>query len=84
MAWRGWLPLQPCRFWSRRRARSVPLAERVPRHGIELLVAGGLAYTVGIVFFALGYGFGYAYALWHAFVVAGSLWHFFAVLIYAR
>lgn len=62
---------------------AVPLAEHVPRHGIELLVAGGLAYTVGIVFFALGSSFRYAHALWHAFVVAGSVCHFFAVLGYA-
>lgn len=60
-----------------------PLAERVSRHGIELLVAGGLAYTVGIVFFALDSRFRYAHALWHAFVVAGSVCHFFAVLGYA-
>lgn len=62
---------------------AVPLAEHVPRRGIELLVAGGLAYTVGIVFFALGSRFRYAHALWHAFVVAGSVCHFFAVLGYA-
>jgi hemolysin III len=62
---------------------AVPLAEHVPRHRIELLVAGGLAYTVGIVFFALGSSFRYAHALWHAFVVAGSVCHFFAVLGYA-
>jgi len=62
---------------------AVPLAEHVPRHGIELLVARGLAYTVGIMFFALGSSFRYAHALWHAFVVAGSVCHFFAVLVYA-
>lgn len=63
---------------------AVPLVEHVPRHVIELLVAGGLAYTVGIVFFALGSRFRYAHALWHAFVVAGSVCHFLAVLGYAN
>lgn len=61
----------------------VPLSEHVPRQGIQLLVAGGLSYTVGVVFFALGSRFRYAHALWHTFVVMGSVCHFFAVLSYA-
>jgi hemolysin III len=32
---------------------AVPLVERVPAAGVALLVAGGLAYTAGVVFFAL-------------------------------
>jgi hemolysin III len=60
-----------------------PLAERVPLLCVQLLVAGGLAYTVGIVFFALGSRFRFAHAIWHSFVVAGSGLHFFAVLSYA-
>ena len=62
---------------------AVPLAKHVPWPGVQLLVAGGLAYTVGIVFFALGSRFRYAHAVWHAFVVAGSVCHVFAVLNYA-
>lgn len=62
---------------------AVPLAERVPQPGVELLVAGGLAYTVGILFFMLDSRLRYAHAVWHSFVVAGSGCHFFAVLSHA-
>jgi hemolysin III len=61
----------------------TPLVERVPGPGIALLVAGGLAYTLGVVFFVLDSRIRYAHAVWHAFVVAGSGCHFFAVLGYA-
>jgi hemolysin III len=61
----------------------VPLVERVPLPGIALLVAGGLAYTGGVVFFVLDSRWRYAHAVWHGFVVAGTGFHFFAVLGYA-
>ena len=59
------------------------VVERVPGPGVTLLVAGGLAYTLGVVFFALDSRIRYAHAVWHAFVIAGSGFHFFAVLHYA-
>jgi hemolysin III len=62
---------------------AVPLLEHVPMPGIGLLVAGGLAYTAGVVFFMLDDRLRYAHAVWHGFVVAGSGCHFFAVLGYA-
>ena len=62
---------------------AVPLVERVPLPGVAWLVAGGLAYTVGVVFFMLDSRLRYAHAVWHGFVVAGSGCHFFAVLGYA-
>ena len=62
---------------------AVPLVERVPATGVALLLAGGLAYTAGVVFFALDSRWRYAHAVWHGFVVAGSGFHFFAVLGYA-
>ncbi len=62
---------------------AVPLVERVPTAGVTLLVAGGLAYTVGVVFFLLDNKVRYAHAIWHAFVAAGTGLHFFAVLGYA-
>lgn len=58
-----------------------PLVEHVPAGGLWLLLAGGLCYTVGVIFFAwrkLRYG----HAIWHVFVLAGSAFHFFAVLEY--
>lgn len=62
---------------------AVPLAQRVPLPGIALLVAGGVAYTVGVAFFVLDSRWRYAHAIWHAFVMAGTGFHFFAVLLYA-
>lgn len=61
----------------------VPLAERVPGPGIALLVAGGIAYTVGVIFYVLDARLRYAHAIWHGFVVTGTGCHFFAVLNYA-
>lgn len=62
---------------------AVPLVERVATPGLVLLVAGGLAYTVGVVFFLLDSKLRYAHAVWHGFVAVGTSLHFFAVLDYA-
>lgn len=59
-----------------------PLAARVPAPGIGLLVAGGLAYTGGVAFYARPHA-RYAHFVWHLFVLAGTTLHFFAVLHYA-
>jgi hemolysin III len=59
-----------------------PLVRVLAPGGVTLLVAGGVAYTVGLVFFAwerLRYG----HFVWHLFVLAGSVCHYFAVLLYA-
>jgi hemolysin III len=62
---------------------AVPLIERVPMNGLALLVAGGITYTAGVVFFVLDSRVRYAHAVWHSFVIAGTGCHFFAVLGYA-
>ena len=59
-----------------------PLLENVAAPGLMLLAAGGLAYTVGVVFFALDSRLRYAHFVWHLFVVAGTACHYFAVLDY--
>ena len=48
--------------------------------GVAWILAGGLCYTIGIIFFALNRR--YCHAVWHLFVLAGSVCHFFAVLRY--
>jgi hemolysin III len=60
-----------------------PLSERVPAAGLLWLIAGGLAYTVGVIFFALGARLRYGHFIWHLFVMAGTACHYFAVLGYA-
>jgi hemolysin III len=59
-----------------------PLAEALPAPGIALLVAGGVAYTGGVAFYAAP-RMPYAHFVWHLFVLAGTCLHFFAVLLYA-
>lgn len=59
-----------------------PLVEKIGLGGLGWLLAGGLAYTAGVIFFAwerLRYG----HMVWHLFVLAGSVFHFIAVLRYA-
>jgi len=60
-----------------------PLSERVPTSGLLWLVAGGLAYTAGVVFFAFDSRLRYGHFIWHLFVMAGTACHYFAVLWYA-
>lgn len=58
-----------------------PLLHAISWHGMAWLAAGGLAYTLGIVFFAND-RIHYFHALWHVFVMAGSVAQYFAVLWY--
>ncbi|MFI5166087.1 MAG: hemolysin III family protein [Thermoanaerobaculales bacterium] len=58
-----------------------PLVHAVPRPGLMLIAAGGLAYTVGVVFFAWK-RMPYHHMIWHLFVLAGSALHFLAILLY--
>ncbi|WP_458126355.1 PAQR family membrane homeostasis protein TrhA [Paenibacillus sp. Z3-2] len=58
-----------------------PLMAAIPTGGIVLLVAGGLMYTLGTLFY-MWRGFPYHHAIWHLFVLAGSILHFFMVLLY--
>jgi hemolysin III len=57
-----------------------PLRLRMPAEGLAWLLAGGIAYTAGIAFYAterLRYG----HAVWHLFVVGGTTCHVVAVLV---
>jgi hemolysin III len=58
-----------------------PLLHAIGWHGMIWLGAGGVAYTLGIVFFALD-RLRYFHATWHLFVLAGSFAHYFAILFY--
>jgi hemolysin III len=60
-----------------------PLTSRVPLSGLLWLLAGGAAYTTGVVFFAAESRIKYGHFVWHLFVMAGTTCHYFAVLWYA-
>jgi hemolysin III len=68
----GWLGV----FWIR------PFIESVGWPGFFLVLSGGIAYTVGIMFYAVKHRH-YAHLVWHLFVIAGSLCHTFAIWKYA-
>jgi len=58
-----------------------PLIANLDPAGLWLLVAGGLAYTVGTVFYVMK-KVKYMHAVWHVWVLAGSTCHFLAVLLF--
>lgn len=58
-----------------------PLLESVAPGGVALLLAGGLCYTFGSLFYVWK-RLPFNHAIWHLFVLAGSACHFFAVLFY--
>jgi len=58
-----------------------PMVAALPAGGLALLVAGGLAYTVGVIFYA-GRCIPFNHAIWHMFVVAGSVCHFLTVILF--
>lgn len=66
----GWLVLMA----------AVPVVTHLSQSVLALLVSGGVAYTVGVVFFMLDTRVKYAHTVWHGFVAAGTVCHGLAVL----
>ena len=56
-----------------------PMLESLPPQGLQLLVAGGVAYSLGSLFFLLDRRMRYSHLVWHLFVITGSTCHFLAV-----
>ena len=59
-----------------------PLTTHVAPGGVSWLVAGGVSYSAGVVFFAW-HRLLFAHLVWHLFVMAGSVCHYIAVLLYS-
>ena len=68
----GWLVLVVLR----------PLVAQIGMGGFWWLLAGGLAYSLGIIFYVWE-KLHYSHLYWHGFVLAGSVFHFIAVVNYA-
>lgn len=49
--------------------------------GLNLLIAGGIVYTLGVIFY-LNKRIPYSHAIWHLFVLGGSICHFFSIYLY--
>lgn len=62
------------------------LQQAIAKPGIILLVAGGIAYTTGIIFYTLDHQnkLSYAHGIWHLFVLTGSICHFISIIGYVR
>jgi len=60
----------------------VPLSEALSAGGLAWLIAGGLLYSGGIVFYVLDEKYRHAHGIWHLFVLAGSSSHYLAVILY--
>ena len=58
-----------------------PLCAALAANGLLLLLAGGAAYSIGVIFY-LWDRLPYNHAIWHVFVLAGSACHFFAIFYY--
>jgi hemolysin III len=58
------------------------LAQVLPAPGFWLLVAGGLSYTIGIIFYAIDSRVHFSHFVWHLFVMAGSLLHYLMIVMY--
>lgn len=54
------------------------LSDAIGPNGILWLIAGGLSYTIGIVFYAL-HKVPYFHVIWHLFVLGGAICHFFMI-----
>ncbi|MBD3670043.1 MAG: hemolysin III family protein [Gammaproteobacteria bacterium] len=59
-----------------------PLVQNLSGEGLFWLVAGGLFYTFGIIFYVLDNRMRHAHGIWHLFVLAGSASHYFTMLFY--
>ena len=57
------------------------IAAAIGSSGMAWLIAGGLSYTVGAVFYA-SKKISYGHAIWHIFVLAGGICHFLAIVWY--
>jgi hemolysin III len=58
-----------------------PMQQSLAPNGLWLLVAGGLCYTLGTVFYVYK-RVPYFHMVWHLWVLGGSVCHFLAVLLY--
>lgn len=67
----GWLPIV-----------TIPeLLSVAPRSVVTLMVAGGLAYSIGVALLLFDRRLPYLHTAWHVFVLVGSAFHYWAIFI---
>ncbi len=62
-------------------AAAGPMIQRMELPGLLLLLFGGVAYTAGLIFYAMK-KIRYMHSIWHLFVFAGAVLHYFCILFY--
>lgn len=60
----------------------APLVRSLPTAGMVWLVAGGLIYSLGVIFYVLDRRIPHGHGIWHMFVLAGSLCHYVTIFGY--
>jgi hemolysin III len=58
----------------------------LPKAGVYWLTTGGIAYTIGVVFYVLDHKnlLKHSHGIWHLFVLTGSIFHFVSIILYVR
>ena len=59
-----------------------PMLENIHWNGMLLIFAGGISFSLGVIFYMRDKKYIYNHAIWHLFVLAGGIFHYFAVLFY--
>lgn len=60
----------------------VPMIEALHRQGFAWVVAGGVVYTTGTVFYVFDEKFKHWHGIWHLFVLVGAAIHYAAIFMY--
>ena len=59
-----------------------PMVQAIPRGGMQLLVCGGVAYTLGAILYGIGSRRKYFHSIFHFFCIIGTVLHFFSIYLY--
>ena len=59
-----------------------PMVQAIPRGGMQLLVWGGVAYTLGAILYGIGSRRKYFHSIFHFFCIIGTVLHFFSIYLY--
>mgnify|MGYP002861627216 CR=1 FL=1 len=62
--------------------KAAILPELLTIPGVVLLASGGVAYTIGAIFYGVGKKVKYMHSVFHLFIVLGSLLQFLCILLY--
>jgi len=64
-------------------ASAFPILAQTTGPSVTWLIAGGIAYSIGAIFYYFDTRFRFAHAVWHVFVTVGTSCHFITLLVVA-